>query len=98
MSQIASDNTGDANLRRLSPSSCLSRQGQQYSIQKLIGVLIILCNVSVAMKSEYTRIVANWKTPNVVNIRLERKKSFVQNKVIKDYIKQILHTAIKDQQ
>lgn len=63
--------TGSANLRRLGPAACLSGQSQQYSIQELIGLLIILCDVSVAMKSEYTRIGTNWKTANVVNIRLE---------------------------
>ncbi len=63
--------TGSANLRRLSPASCLPGQSQQYSIQELIGLLIILRDVGVAVKSEHTGVGTNWETANVVNIRLE---------------------------
>lgn len=63
--------TGSANLRRLGPAARLPGQSQQNSIQELIGLLVILRDVSVAMKSENARIGTNWKTANVVNIRLE---------------------------
>lgn len=59
------------NLRRLGPATRLSWQSQQNSIKELIGLLVILCDVSVAMKSEHTGIGTNWKTASVVNIRLE---------------------------
>lgn len=64
-------NRRNTNLRRLSTASCLPGQGQQYAFQKLIGLLVVFSDVSIAMKSENARIGANWKIPNVVNIHLE---------------------------
>lgn len=63
--------TGSANLRRLSPASRLPGQSQQHSIQELIGLLIILCDVGVAVKSEHTGVGTNWEAANVVHISLE---------------------------
>lgn len=67
--------TDSTNLRWLSPASHLPGQSEQYSIQELIGLLVVLSNISIAVEPEHTGIGTNRKTTNVINVSLELRKS-----------------------
>lgn len=62
-------------LRGLSTPSRLSRQGQQHSLEELVGFLVVLGDVSILMEPEYFRVCCDREGPEVLNVGLERKSS-----------------------
>lgn len=57
-------------LRGLASSPCFSGQSQEHCMEQLVGLLVILGDVCIFMKSKHFRVCCNWQTSYVFNIRL----------------------------
>lgn len=73
---VCDDSRDPTNLGGLGPAPRLSGQSQQHSIQQLIGLLVVLGDVSIAMKSEHAGVGTNRQIPNVVDINLYEKNIY----------------------